>query len=254
MLIGQKDDKEFVIFLYYVRNYRQLYNYLYLYMSISTPKTALILAGISIVGAGVFVATQSQQSTNSLVTTAVEPVVTEVSSVPNVTDALLQDGVPVSQDVSDIPVSSETEVPPPTEAKNMDQEPIAIASSVETEITTLDSTEPAEATQVTDAVATPGTFTAYSEDALLAEGTNVLFFHADWCPSCRGLERDLIAQSADIPANLTILKLDYDSETELKKKYKVIRQHTLVVVDADGNEIKKLTGLTNTLAHVVNQL
>lgn len=104
--------------------------------------------------------------------------------------------------------------------------------------------------------AVTGTFQTYSADKLaLAENGNVvLFFHADWCPSCRGLENNLNANLSGIPANTHILKLDFDSETELKKKYGVVRQHTLVMVDADGNEIKKLTGLTNTLDQVVSQL
>ena len=106
------------------------------------------------------------------------------------------------------------------------------------------------------APSTAGTFEAYSPDklALANDGTVVLFFHANWCPSCRGLENDINAKLGQIPANTHILKLDYDTETELKKQYGVIRQHTLVVVDADGTELKKLTGLTNTLDQVVNQL
>jgi thiol-disulfide isomerase/thioredoxin len=106
------------------------------------------------------------------------------------------------------------------------------------------------------APSTAGTFEAYSPEklALANGGTVVLFFHANWCPSCRGLENDLNAKLSQIPSNTHILKLDYDTETELKKQYGVIRQHTLVVVDADGTELKKLTGLTNTLDQVVNQL
>lgn len=103
---------------------------------------------------------------------------------------------------------------------------------------------------------TRGTFTNYSKDklALANDGTVVLFFRADWCPSCRGLENDINDNLDQIPDNTHILTLDYDTETELKKQYGVIRQHTLVVVDADGTEVKKLTGLTNTLDQVVNQL
>jgi len=103
-------------------------------------------------------------------------------------------------------------------------------------------------------VAAAGTFADYDPSLLVAGETNVLFFHADWCPSCRGLENDLNANLSAIPAEVNILKLDYDTETELKKEYGVIRQHTLVVVDGNGTEIKKLTGLTNTLDQVVNQL
>lgn len=103
-------------------------------------------------------------------------------------------------------------------------------------------------------VATPGSFSDYDESKLTSDGVNVLFFHADWCPSCRSLENDLNAKLGQIPADVNILKLDYDTENELKKKYGVIRQHTLVVVDGDGIEVRKLTGLTNTLSQVVGQL
>jgi len=106
------------------------------------------------------------------------------------------------------------------------------------------------------APASAGTFEAYSPEklALANNGTVVLFFHADWCPSCRGLENDINDNLGEIPANTHILKLDYDTETELKQQYGVIRQHTLVIVDANGTELRKLTGLTNTLDQVVSQL
>ncbi len=101
-----------------------------------------------------------------------------------------------------------------------------------------------------------GTFTTYSADklAMAATGDVVLFFHAAWCPSCRALESDINANITEIPENIHILKVDYDSETELKKKYGVVRQHTLVQVDENGTEIQTLTGLTNTLNQVVAQV
>lgn len=108
----------------------------------------------------------------------------------------------------------------------------------------------------TMAEAKPGTYTDYNP-ALLANaesGDVLLFFHAKWCPSCRGLEKDIEESLGDIPANVTILHVDYDTATELKKKYGVVRQHTLVRVDANGDKIETLTGLTNTLEQVVAQL
>jgi len=48
--------------------------------------------------------------------------------------------------------------------------------------------------------------------------------------------------SEDIPENLTILKADFDSDLELRKKYGVVAQHTFVVVDENGEEIKKWVG------------
>lgn len=73
-------------------------------------------------------------------------------------------------------------------------------------------------------------------------GDVVLFFHASWCPSCRGLGSDIEANASSIPEGVTILKVDYDKEAELKKKYGVTYQHTLVQVGADGALIKKWSG------------
>lgn len=89
-----------------------------------------------------------------------------------------------------------------------------------------------------------GSYEAYAPEkiARAATGDVVLFFHASWCPSCRGLNADIEKNLETIPAQLSILKVDYDTETELKKKYGVTYQHTLVQVDKDGNLIKKWSG------------
>jgi thiol-disulfide isomerase/thioredoxin len=102
----------------------------------------------------------------------------------------------------------------------------------------------------------PGEFVEYADGTLAyaEDGQVVLFFHAPWCPSCRGLESDIEANISAIPDGLSLQKVDYDSATELKKKYGVVRQHTLVQVDATGNMIKTLTGVSNTLSQVVSQL
>jgi len=100
-----------------------------------------------------------------------------------------------------------------------------------------------------------GSYEAYSPEkiALAEAGDVVLFFHASWCPSCRALGTDIEKNVGAIPAGLTILKTDYDEETELKKKYSVTTQHTLVQVDNDGNLIKKWSGgskLENLLSQI----
>ncbi len=81
----------------------------------------------------------------------------------------------------------------------------------------------------------------------------VLFFRASWCPTCRALDADIKAHLKDIPASLTILDVNYDNSTELKKKYGVTYQHTFVQVDAKGNLIKKWTG-SGTLASLVAEV
>ena len=89
-----------------------------------------------------------------------------------------------------------------------------------------------------------GTYEAYdaSKLARAENGDVVLFFHANWCPTCRSLDKKLNEELKDFPANLTVLKADYDTEKELRKKYGLTSQHTLVQVDKDGNMIQKKIG------------
>jgi len=88
-----------------------------------------------------------------------------------------------------------------------------------------------------------GVYTDYDASLIGQTENTVLFFHANWCPSCRAADAGI--SEGTIPDTLSILKLDYDSETALKKKYEVLSQHTFVQVDADGNMIKKWVGGTS---------
>jgi thiol-disulfide isomerase/thioredoxin len=101
---------------------------------------------------------------------------------------------------------------------------------------------------------TPGTYTAYSAEAVAkTAGRKILFFHAPWCPQCRALEQSI--QSETIPAKVTIFKVDYDSSTTLRQKYGVTIQTTLVEVDSNGNLIQKYVAYdTPSLDAVVKAL
>ena len=101
----------------------------------------------------------------------------------------------------------------------------------------------------------PGTYEDYSFEkiAFAANGDVILFFHAPWCPTCKALDTNINANLTAIPANTKILKVDYDSSNELKKKYGVTYQHTLVQVDKDGNMITKWSG-GNTLASIIAKI
>ena len=70
----------------------------------------------------------------------------------------------------------------------------------------------------------------------------VLYFHAPWCPTCQALDKNINANLGAIPDKTVIVKTDYDSSNDLKKKYGVTYQHTLVQVDSSGNKIKKWSG------------
>jgi thiol-disulfide isomerase/thioredoxin len=81
-----------------------------------------------------------------------------------------------------------------------------------------------------------GAYVDYSDGAIEATpGPKVLFFHASWCPNCRELDDELRAEGA--PDGLTVFKVDYDSRTDLRQKYGVTIQTTVVFVDDDGEMI-----------------
>ncbi len=90
-------------------------------------------------------------------------------------------------------------------------------------------------------------YTTYSSagvDSALASGKKVaLFFHASWCISCKELHQTLSNET--IPSDVVVFKVDYDSSTELKKKYGVTGQHTIVTLDANKNKVKLERGSQN---------
>jgi thioredoxin 1 len=81
----------------------------------------------------------------------------------------------------------------------------------------------------------------YESQMAAREGTKVvLFFHASWCPDCKATEKAIDADG--VPDGLTVVKVDYDSETDLRKEYGITQQHTFVQVGTDGEELGKWTG------------
>ncbi|MGA1213799.1 MAG: thioredoxin domain-containing protein, partial [Solirubrobacterales bacterium] len=66
-------------------------------------------------------------------------------------------------------------------------------------------------------------------------GTKLLFFHAPWCSQCVALEDDIEAKG--LPEGVTVFKVDYDSNQDLRQEYGVTIQTTIVEVDEDGNEL-----------------
>lgn len=70
----------------------------------------------------------------------------------------------------------------------------------------------------------------------------VLFFYAPWCPTCRPTDAAFRASPDEIPEDVIVYRVNYDTETQLKQMYGITYQHTFVWVDAEGNPIRKWNG------------
>ncbi|OGM32055.1 hypothetical protein A2803_00615 [Candidatus Woesebacteria bacterium RIFCSPHIGHO2_01_FULL_44_21] len=120
-------------------------------------------------------------------------------------------------------------------------------------------------TQTPQATDTPetGSMSRYVEySKRLSENSvdkrRVLFFYANWCPTCRPANAELEARISEIPEDVVVLRVNYnDTETDteeeaLAQKYGITYQHTFVEIDQDGNEVKKWNGggLDQLLAQV----
>lgn len=98
---------------------------------------------------------------------------------------------------------------------------------------------------------TAGEYIDYSPEAVAsAQGTKVLFFHASWCSTCQALDQNI--KAGRVPDGVAIFNLDYDTEDELRSKYEVRTQHTLVQIDDDGNKIKSWYG-SYTIDQIIDQ-
>ncbi len=85
-----------------------------------------------------------------------------------------------------------------------------------------------------------------------ADSKKVYFFHASWCLICQGIDKEASADMTKVPADVTLIKTDFDTATELRKKYGVTTQYTFVQVDASGNETAQwsATSLADALAGI----
>lgn len=76
----------------------------------------------------------------------------------------------------------------------------------------------------------------------------VLFFYANWCPSCIPADKDISDNVNSIPENLQIVRINYNddqtdkNEKELAAKYGITYQHTFVIIDENDQEVSKWNG------------
>ena len=105
------------------------------------------------------------------------------------------------------------------------------------------SVQPEEAATVTNEG-----YVEFSDAAVkqaLTEGKQVvLFFRTNWCSTCNEIESNINSEAITFPDNVVILKIDYDTATDLKVRYKVTDEGTLVYVDENMEEIHRQQGTT----------
>ena len=92
------------------------------------------------------------------------------------------------------------------------------------------------------------------ESALGSGQRVVLFFHAGRCPSCVALEKDIVTNPSRIPGDTAILKIDYDTAKDLKAKYNITEQNTIIVINSDRTESKRATGWIYRIEDILNYL
>jgi thioredoxin 1 len=70
----------------------------------------------------------------------------------------------------------------------------------------------------------------------------LLKFYATWCGPCKGLT-SVIEGMKDLP--VPIQNVDIDAEMDTARKYNVRSVPTMVLVNDDGSEVKRVVGMMN---------
>ncbi len=104
---------------------------------------------------------------------------------------------------------------------------------------------------------TAGRYLSYDEyQASSAEfkGSDVvLFFNADWCSTCKSARDNFQASLGQIPNDLTLVVVDFDTAVDVKKKYGVTFQHTFVHISDSGASLHKWSGSVS-FTEIVEQI
>lgn len=95
-----------------------------------------------------------------------------------------------------------------------------------------------------------GRYLTFSPNVLSSntQKTTVLFFFANWCPTCIPVDQEFKTNNANIPANTTVIRVNYNDndtsplEKDLALKYGVTYQHTFVVLNDQHEKILTWNG------------
>jgi thioredoxin 1 len=69
-------------------------------------------------------------------------------------------------------------------------------------------------------------------------------FWATWCPPCKEMKPTIEALEKEYEGRIEIKSIDVDQNKELAQKFNVQAIPTLVFLDAKGNELSRIVGLS----------
>jgi len=89
---------------------------------------------------------------------------------------------------------------------------------------------------------------------LIAEGTVLVDFYADWCGPCR-IQAPIIEEVAEEVKDFAIVgKINVDKERDLARQYSIMSIPTLIIFK-EGKVVERISGLTQKqrLVELLNQ-
>ncbi len=70
-------------------------------------------------------------------------------------------------------------------------------------------------------------------------------FYADWCAYCKEMDEVTYTDpqvKSKLNQNYVLLKVDVDENPSISSKYQAYSLPTMIILDANGNEVKKIIG------------
>jgi thiol-disulfide isomerase/thioredoxin len=131
-----------------------------------------------------------------------------------------------------------------TTAQTAPIEPTETTTPTTSEAPTAEQTEEPSSSEA--AAPSAGNYIPYASyrasTELYSDTTVVLFFNADWCSTCQTARENFQSSLKEIPADLTLVIVDFEDSLDLRKKHGVTLQHTFVQIDAAGETVAKWSG------------